>query len=69
MSETAFNTNDAHNNLKNIDDEQAQQWVRIANDDFVRRMSIDGATEAQCKQFASKFANQKLIGKRPYEAQ
>lgn len=64
--ETPFNIDDAHINLKNLTPELALRWVKIATDDYFRRMKL-GATEEFAKSFAKRRANTEIMGRRPYE--
>lgn len=55
----------AHQQLVNLSDAQAEKWVKLAEDDYVRRLNL-GATEKNARDLAVKHANVKLIGNRAY---
>lgn len=64
-AKSIFQPGDAHRNLRNITDEQALLWVKIATEDYERRIKM-GAGEGIARGLAQKTANVKVIGKRCY---
>lgn len=67
MNEGPFRAEDAHKQLTNLTNEQAQQWVRVANMDYERRRKI-GGSPGMCREKALRKANCEMMGEeRPYE--
>lgn len=66
MSKTTFTTIEANKNLKGLTLQEAQKWVKIATEDFERRLKL-GGTQGTSKALAMRKANQEMIGRRPYE--
>lgn len=56
-----FTKNTAHAYVSNLTSEQADRWVRTANQEYARRKKM-GGKEWECKHFAIKKANLNLTG-------
>lgn len=66
MKKAIFGIADAHRNLINLTESMAEKWVRLASEDYERRISL-GVSSVQAKTFAERHANSQVMRSRPYE--